>query len=63
MDGHFSAEHLKMRNPEDDVWLTDGDGFMMQDGPYKSHLRIAHEAKDVSKTFTLRVPRLIPNHR
>ena len=52
MDGHFSAEHLKMRNPEDDVSLTDGAGFMTQDWPYREHLKIAHEAKDVGLIVT-----------
>lgn len=47
-DGHFSAEHLKMKNAEDDVHITDGTGMMTQDLPYREHLRIAHEVKDVS---------------
>ncbi|PCH40606.1 hypothetical protein WOLCODRAFT_33338, partial [Wolfiporia cocos MD-104 SS10] len=29
MDGNFTAEHLKMRNPEDDVWIVDRHGFMI----------------------------------
>ena len=49
MDGHFSAEHLKMRNPGDDVALTDGSGFMTQNGPYQRHLTIAREVRDVSE--------------
>lgn len=61
MDGHFSAEHLKMRNPEDDVNLTDGAGFMTQDAPYKEHLRVAREAKDVRMTL-FRLCRGLPRH-
>lgn len=41
MDGNFSAEHLKMRRPEDDVILSDGDDT------YKKHLAVAIEHKEV----------------
>ena len=46
-DGNFSAEQLKMKRPEDDVHLTDGDGFMVQEGPYREHLKVAIEIKEV----------------
>jgi hypothetical protein len=29
MDGNFQAEHMKMRNPENDIPLTEGAGFMV----------------------------------
>ena len=29
MDGNFQAEHMKMRNPENDVPLSEGSGFMV----------------------------------
>ena len=29
MDGNFQAEHMKMRNPENDVPLSEGTGFMV----------------------------------
>jgi hypothetical protein len=44
-DGNFSAEQLKMKNPEDDVQLSDGHGFMTTDAPYQRHLRVAKEVK------------------
>ncbi len=47
-DGHFLAKHLRMKSPWDDVALSDGSGFMTQDGPYKAHLAQAKEVKDVS---------------
>lgn len=47
MDGNFSAEHLRMRRPEDDVVLGDGDAFMVGDETYKKHLAIAIEHKEV----------------
>jgi hypothetical protein len=46
-DGNFSAEQLKMKHPEDDVHLTDGDGFMVTDSRYKEHLKVAKEIKQV----------------
>ncbi|KAH9917410.1 uncharacterized protein B0H18DRAFT_913487 [Fomitopsis serialis] len=48
MDGNFSAEHLKMRRPQDDVSLADGHGFMVTDGPYKRHLKEAIDAREKS---------------
>jgi hypothetical protein len=47
MDGNFTAEHLKMANPEDDVRLRDGAGFLATDQPYKDHLAVAIEIKEV----------------
>lgn len=47
MDGNFSAEHLKMRCPWDDVPISDGHGFMVTDGPYKSHLQGKLEQREV----------------
>lgn len=46
-DGNFSAEQLKMKHPEDDVHLTNGDGFMVAEGRYKEHLKVAKEIKEV----------------
>lgn len=48
MDGNFSADHIKMRNPGDDVNLSDGTAFMVADKDYKAHLGIAKEIKEVS---------------
>jgi hypothetical protein len=48
MDGNFSADHIKMRNPGDDVNLADGTAFMVEDKDYRSHLEIAKEIKEVS---------------
>ena len=53
MDGNFSAEHMKMRNPEDDVELTDGHGFMVGDKRYKEHLKNAVEDKEVRGAIVL----------
>ena len=47
MDGNFSAQHRQMKNPHDDVRLADGHGFMVEDAPYKEHLRTAFHRKEV----------------
>jgi hypothetical protein len=48
MDGNFQAEHMKMRNPENDVPLSDGTGFMVSRKPYELHLKSAVERRQVS---------------
>ena len=47
LDGNFSAQHRHMRNPEDDVPLSDGHAFMVTDVPYKKHLKTAKEFTEV----------------
>lgn len=46
-DGNFSLDHLKSRVDNSPVWLTDGSGFMVETTPYKAHLAVAKEVKDV----------------
>ena len=48
MDGNFQVEHMRMRNPENDVLLSDGTGFMVSKEPYKLHLKSAVERWQVS---------------
>ncbi|KAH9069437.1 hypothetical protein EDB83DRAFT_2314461 [Lactarius deliciosus] len=43
MDGNFQAEHMKMRNPENDIPLSDGTGFMVSPAAYELHLKSAVE--------------------
>jgi hypothetical protein len=47
IDVNFKAEQIKMRRPENDVVLIDGEGYMVTDGPYREHLRVAVETKEV----------------
>ena len=47
MDGNFQAEHMKMRNPENDVPLSEGTGFMVSQKPYELHLQSAYERRQV----------------
>ena len=39
--------HLKMRRPEDDVSLSDGELFMVKRAPYAEHLVTAPERQPV----------------
>lgn len=47
VDGNFTAEHLKMRNPHDDVVIADGSAFMVKSDMYENHLKVATEIKEV----------------
>ena len=40
---------MKMRKPEDDVALTDGDGYMVGTSRYEAHLKSSKEQKVVSQ--------------
>jgi hypothetical protein len=48
VDGNFKAEQIKMRRPENDVALIYGEGYMVTDGPYREHLKVAIETKEVT---------------
>ncbi|KIK21570.1 hypothetical protein PISMIDRAFT_103870 [Pisolithus microcarpus 441] len=39
MDGNFKAEHMHERQPDDQVWLMDGRGFMVTNPPYQAYLK------------------------
>lgn len=45
MDGNFSAQNRKMKNPHDDVPLADGHGFMVTTGPFRAYLQEAGRRK------------------
>ena len=38
MDGNFKAEHMKPKNPNEELWLMDGSGYMVTSGMYKQYL-------------------------
>jgi hypothetical protein len=48
VDGNFTAQHMNMKNPEADIALADGLGYMVQDGPYQNHVATAPDNKEVS---------------
>ena len=47
-DGNFSAQHMNMLNPQDDVGLTDGEGYMTNEAKYKAHPEDAKDSKQAS---------------
>ena len=51
MDGNFVSEHLRMQNPEDDVAISDGHGYMVTSSPYKEHLKAATDTREVRKPW------------
>jgi hypothetical protein len=47
IDGNFSAEHLKMRQPEEDIALSPGGRYMVEPERYELHLSTGKEIKQV----------------
>jgi hypothetical protein len=43
VDGNFHADHIKMRRPDLDVVLTNGQGFMVEDKKYMEYLSVVKE--------------------
>ena len=52
-DGNFTADHVKMRNPENDVGLTNGEGYMVEERHYRRHLAVTKEVKQVHEKLFL----------
>ena len=48
IDGNFTADHLKMRHPENDVCLTPGGRYMVEPTRYEAHLQAAVDYQEVS---------------
>ena len=40
-DGNFKQDHLKMKNPSDDVTLSDGLGYMVGKDAFDNYIRSA----------------------
>ncbi|KAG1906569.1 uncharacterized protein F5891DRAFT_901580, partial [Suillus fuscotomentosus] len=49
VDGNFTAQHMKMKTPEDDVSLADGKGYMVTEGPYETHIIESVEEKEAMR--------------
>lgn len=47
VDGNFTAQHMKMRKPEDDVSLSDGLAYMVTNEPYQKHIAQASNNEEV----------------
>jgi len=48
VDGNFKADHVHQKRPEDDVWLTAGEGIYAERTRYLQHLALAKETKEAS---------------
>ncbi|KAH9015214.1 hypothetical protein EDB84DRAFT_1567796 [Lactarius hengduanensis] len=62
MDGNFQAEHMKMRNPENDIPLSDGTGFMVSPAAYELHLKSAVERRQRSTCHDHRAVNNVNKH-
>ena len=47
LDGNFHADHIKMRRPDLDIMLSNGQGFITEDLKYKEYLGVAKEPRFV----------------
>ena len=52
VDGNMKLVCLKMKRPEDDVSLSNGELFGVRRGPYMEHLAVAPERQPVSSYMT-----------
>ncbi|KAG1829450.1 hypothetical protein EV424DRAFT_1470721 [Suillus variegatus] len=48
VDGNFTAQHMNMRRPELDIYLSDGLGYMVTEAEYQAHLTSATESRERS---------------
>jgi hypothetical protein len=48
VDGNFHADHIKMRRPDLDVALSNGQGYMVEDSRYMEYLNVVKEPRSVS---------------
>jgi hypothetical protein len=62
IDGNFSAEHLKMKQPEEDVALSPGRRYMTEPKRYELHLNTGKEVKQVSTPRIIYYCNLILNY-
>ncbi|KAG2109049.1 uncharacterized protein F5147DRAFT_652614 [Suillus discolor] len=45
VDGNFTAQHMNMRQLKEDIFLSDGLGYMVTEGEYQAHLASATESR------------------
>lgn len=53
LNGNFTAQHMKMKKPEDDVALSDSLGYMVTEASYSAHMATATEHQEVSDQLSL----------
>ena len=47
-DGNFKQDHLKMKNPDEDVPFSDGEGYMVRKNDFDEYLRLTATVPDAS---------------
>ena len=59
VDGNFHADHIKMRRPDLDITLSNGQGYIAEEKRYGEYLRVVKEPSFVGKlTYWVCVIRL-----
>ena len=48
IDGNFTADHLKMKHPGNDICLTSGGRYMVEPMRYGDHLKEAIDYQEVT---------------
>jgi hypothetical protein len=43
VDGNFHADHIKMRRPDLDIGLTNGQGYMVEESRFMEYLSVVKE--------------------
>ncbi|KAN0088257.1 hypothetical protein V8E55_005314 [Tylopilus felleus] len=61
VDGNFTVQYMKMKRPMNDVSLSDGLAYMVEDEPYQLHVASAAENTEVSACIQKRST--CQNHR
>ena len=51
---NFSADHIKMKMPEEDIKLINGSGYMVEEQQFKEHLANVMEITQV-RNFLLNI--------
>lgn len=52
MDGFFGAQNMQMKDAENDVPLSDGQGYMVKRNPYRVFLGKTPEPRQVLKVIS-----------
>jgi hypothetical protein len=51
VDGNFTAQHMKMRKPEDDIALSDDLAYMVANQPYHDHVSKAADNEEACNIY------------
>lgn len=52
-DGNFKADHIRQKNNETDIWLSEGGGMMPRRDDYEGFLKTAIERRTASIFFII----------